>query len=218
MTDLEPLTASEREELRRAHEDADCPAGLDYDGDDQTIIEQGSCAHHADVVVPNVGRALVTAFNMLPRLLADSADRERAEADIRAVLDAYQIEGDETVLDVARRLNAAAVREKERADRMRDQRDVNCEQLNRMIDHVKAERARAETAERELADTREAIRSLAPDCGDNSCRFAIHKGGMRTNGGCRCIEESGMPVEKRRRVVATIKSALASPDAGKGSP
>ena len=24
------------------------------------------------------------------------------------------------------------------------------------------------------------------DCGDNSCLFAEHKGGMRTNGGCRC--------------------------------
>lgn len=26
------------------------------------------------------------------------------------------------------------------------------------------------------------------DCGDNSCMFAISKGGMRTNGGCRCLE------------------------------
>ena len=26
------------------------------------------------------------------------------------------------------------------------------------------------------------------DCGDNSCRFALRKGGMRTNGGCRCID------------------------------
>jgi hypothetical protein len=25
------------------------------------------------------------------------------------------------------------------------------------------------------------------DCGDNSCLFATNKGGMRTNGGCRCI-------------------------------
>lgn len=25
-----------------------------------------------------------------------------------------------------------------------------------------------------------------PDCGDNSCRYASHRGGMRTNGGCRC--------------------------------
>ena len=24
------------------------------------------------------------------------------------------------------------------------------------------------------------------DCGDNSCKYATKKGGMRTNGGCRC--------------------------------
>jgi hypothetical protein len=27
-----------------------------------------------------------------------------------------------------------------------------------------------------------------PDCGDNSCRYSPNKGGMRTNGGCRCDE------------------------------
>lgn len=37
------------------------------------------------------------------------------------------------------------------------------------------------------------------DCGDNSCRFALKKGGMRTNGGCRCLSTNQMnasPVEK----------------------
>jgi len=29
------------------------------------------------------------------------------------------------------------------------------------------------------------------DCGDNSCRFAKNKTGMRTNGGCRCFENAG---------------------------
>lgn len=29
------------------------------------------------------------------------------------------------------------------------------------------------------------------DCGDNSCFFAPQKGGMRTNGGCRCFENAG---------------------------
>lgn len=24
------------------------------------------------------------------------------------------------------------------------------------------------------------------DCGDNSCEYATNRGGMRTNGGCRC--------------------------------
>lgn len=27
-----------------------------------------------------------------------------------------------------------------------------------------------------------------PDCGDNGCQFAPKRGGMRTNGGCRCID------------------------------
>lgn len=29
------------------------------------------------------------------------------------------------------------------------------------------------------------------DCGDGSCRFAIHRGGMRTQGGCRCLGDRG---------------------------
>lgn len=29
------------------------------------------------------------------------------------------------------------------------------------------------------------------DCGDNSCYFATQKGGMRTNGGCRCFSNAG---------------------------
>lgn len=31
------------------------------------------------------------------------------------------------------------------------------------------------------------------DCGDNSCRFATVKGGMRTNGGCRCFKYGPAP-------------------------
>ena len=29
------------------------------------------------------------------------------------------------------------------------------------------------------------------DCGDSGCYFAKNKGGMRTNGGCRCFESAG---------------------------
>jgi len=35
------------------------------------------------------------------------------------------------------------------------------------------------------------LATVAPDCGDNSCRFAVKRGGMRTNGGCRCVENAG---------------------------
>jgi hypothetical protein len=45
-----------------------------------------------------------------------------------------------------------------------------------------------------------------PDCGDNSCRYANPKSGMRTNGGCRCDDCSdcgesirpGRPVGHRK--------------------
>ena len=34
----------------------------------------------------------------------------------------------------------------------------------------------------------ELIKALSElDCGDTSCLFASKKGGMRTNGGCRCL-------------------------------
>ncbi len=41
-----------------------------------------------------------------------------------------------------------------------------------------------------------------PDCGDNSCRYSGNKGGMRTNGGCRCDEcpECGGQVRPKRPV------------------
>ncbi len=40
------------------------------------------------------------------------------------------------------------------------------------------------------------------DCGDNSCLFAERKGGMRTNGGCRCLDE--LPADRRRVATAHI--------------
>ena len=42
------------------------------------------------------------------------------------------------------------------------------------------------------------------DCGDNSCLFAPSKGGMRTNGGCRCLENAGFSrlTEANRAIVA----------------
>ena len=33
------------------------------------------------------------------------------------------------------------------------------------------------------------------DCGDNSCKYASQRGGMRTNGGCRCSRNNGKDVE-----------------------
>lgn len=35
------------------------------------------------------------------------------------------------------------------------------------------------------------------DCGDNSCKYATNRGGMRTNGGCRCSRNEGWKVERK---------------------
>lgn len=44
------------------------------------------------------------------------------------------------------------------------------------------------------------------DCGDNSCVFATKKGGMRTNGGCACLESVRDSVE--RMEITTAVRAL----------
>ena len=42
-----------------------------------------------------------------------------------------------------------------------------------------------------------AVANCNVDCGDNSCRYApaSARGGMRTNGGCRCSSNEGRKVE-----------------------
>ena len=50
------------------------------------------------------------------------------------------------------------------------------------------------------------------DCGDNSCRFARHKGGMRTNGGCRCAEGRPGVMPALSRLVKATRAALAKRD------
>jgi len=42
----------------------------------------------------------------------------------------------------------------------------------------------------------EPIEPFNLDCGDSSCRYAINRGGMRTNGGCRCSDNDGRKVER----------------------
>ena len=44
----------------------------------------------------------------------------------------------------------------------------------------------------DLETLRAAIEAARPylNCGDNSCHFAPTKGGMRTNGGCCCIDRA----------------------------
>ena len=46
-----------------------------------------------------------------------------------------------------------------------------------------------EAEENALEELRIAVQNLNIDCGDNSCMYAKKKGGMRTNGGCRCFQD-----------------------------
>jgi hypothetical protein len=55
------------------------------------------------------------------------------------------------------------------------------------------------------------------DCGDNSCMFkARGKGGMRTNGGCRCLGE-GPTLKKRKALELAKKIVTTASGAGKGA-
>jgi hypothetical protein len=60
------------------------------------------------------------------------------------------------------------------------------------------------------------------DCGDNSCRFATNKGGMRTNGRCRCFENAGFGPSavgaalKMLPEIARLRAQLAQIDATRG--
>lgn len=49
------------------------------------------------------------------------------------------------------------------------------------------------------------------DCGDNSCRFAKNKTGMRTNGGCRCASffDNERKVQDLLRHILKQQQALA---------
>lgn len=58
------------------------------------------------------------------------------------------------------------------------------------------------------------LRENAPDCGDNSCLFGGRgKGGMRTNGGCRCFKD--LPTAKRvyvERLYAVLSETEPNPE------
>lgn len=48
------------------------------------------------------------------------------------------------------------------------------------------------------------------DCGDNSCYYATNKGGMRTNGGCRCMRNQPEKTQMwLRRKVCNLELEIA---------
>ena len=66
--------------------------------------------------------------------------------------------------------------------------------------------------ERQNSNLRYDIERLNLDCGDTSCRYAKNKGGMRTNGGCRCkrnIEENKKLNELSYQNKYVLKEGLA---------
>ncbi len=67
----------------------------------------------------------------------------------------------------------------------------------------------------ELETLRAAIEAAREylDCGDNSCRFALRKGGMRTNGGCRCMDRP----HTARSLAAVWKAAVAVAERGEST-
>lgn len=61
------------------------------------------------------------------------------------------------------------------------------------------------TNEEKLALLKEYWEKLDFDCGDNSCQYAKKKGGMRTNGGCRCFQDI-RPSENRRQLENVLRA------------
>lgn len=51
-------------------------------------------------------------------------------------------------------------------------------------------------------DITELKRDIGLDCGDHSCRYAVVRTGMRTNGGCRCEPPAKQIADLTRRLEA----------------
>lgn len=52
---------------------------------------------------------------------------------------------------------------------------------------------------REVATRAADLAFFDSDCGGNSCRFATERKGMRTNGGCHCIDTVTMHFKTQQR-------------------
>lgn len=88
------------------------------------------------------------------------------------------------------------------------------------MEKCRAALAAPEAVNGELEQTKERVRVLVDvvraaeqyvDCGDNSCRFKA-RGGMRTNGGCRCADRPLVMASLAKLYRAA--QALAAPEAG----
>ncbi len=46
------------------------------------------------------------------------------------------------------------------------------------------------------------------DCGNNPCWFATETGGMRTQGGCRCLQDLPLTSSERRVLVHQVRHTI----------
>lgn len=68
-----------------------------------------------------------------------------------------------------------------------------------------------------LGELTEWLRGNAPDCGDNSCLFGGRgKGGMRTNGGCRCFKD--VRPDMKRIFIERMWAAICAPSSTGATP
>lgn len=73
-------------------------------------------------------------------------------------------------------------------------------------------------AQGENGRLREALQLLPElDCGDNSCLFSTG-GGMRTNGGCCCMDNVGRSTSKKLKALAALVGAARAALAAKEKP
>lgn len=80
--------------------------------------------------------------------------------------------------------------------------------LERCLQHIAAEAIKS--VRPEAARITKWLRENAPDCGDNSCLFGGRgKGGMRTNGGCRCFKD--VRPDMKRIFIERMWAALCVP-------
>lgn len=132
-----------------------------------------------------------------------------------------QVDELRAVLDVVERLTAALKASEERARKAEELAAANLAANKRIVEleHERDEwMRRAQGWESEATIATERFNRLATaqpgepldmDCGDSSCAFAKTRGGMRTNGGCRCLENLGFcrgQTDSLRRMAAEIVS------------
>ena len=164
-------------------------------------------------------RRKVDALLESSALLRDERDAARAElarlTTPLASAELAQIEREHAT--VAANFDHDGVSPKDSAEAHRN-RGVLLAEIRRLTTEAETWMRRAQGWESEAAIATERFNRLATaqpgepldmDCGDSSCAFAKTRGGMRTNGGCRCLENLGFcrgQTDSLRRMAAEIVS------------